>query len=110
MKTDALNNIPDFTLRCGDDAAEITGIYCGDLLSHVMGQALCGNVWCTVMGNINTIAVASLTDAAAVILCNDIPFTDDMRAKAEANGVTVFSTPLAEFDAALTAAKAAGLA
>lgn len=109
MTTEALKNIPEFTLQCGTANTEITGIYCGDLLSHVMGQALYGNIWCTVMGNINTVAVASLTDTAAVILCNDIPFTDDMREKAEANGVTVFTSSLAEFDAALLAAKTAGL-
>ena len=44
----------DLTLVCGDDLErKITGCYCGDLLSWVMSRAREGDVWLTVMGNVN---------------------------------------------------------
>ena len=44
----------------GDTEREITGCYIGDLLSWVMGRAPEDSAWLTVMGNINSIAVATL--------------------------------------------------
>ena len=38
----------------------VAGGYCGDLLSWVMGRAKEDDVWITVMGNLNAIAVAVL--------------------------------------------------
>lgn len=38
---------------------EITGCYIGDLLSWVMGRANSGDMWITVMSNINIVAVAT---------------------------------------------------
>ena len=40
------------------------GVYAGDLLSWVMGRAESGNVWITIMSNINIVAVATLADVA----------------------------------------------
>ena len=43
----------------GDDLSrEVTGIFCCDLLSIAMGRAPSDSAWVTVMGNVNTIAVA----------------------------------------------------
>ena len=39
---------------------KITGCYIGDLLSWAMSRVQAGDVWLTVMGNINAIAVAAL--------------------------------------------------
>ena len=47
---------------------KITGCYIGDLLSWAMSRVQAGDVWLTVMGNINAIAVAALSDAACIIL------------------------------------------
>ena len=44
------------------------GCYVGDLLSWVMARAQSGNVWITVMGNVNAIAVATLTDVCCIVL------------------------------------------
>ena len=41
---------------------EVTGGYCGDLLSWVMSRAAAGDAWMTVMGNVNSIGVAALAD------------------------------------------------
>lgn len=53
--------------NAGDDSdaeREITRVFCCDLLSVAMGKAPAGCAWVTVMANINTLAVASLTDTA----------------------------------------------
>ena len=82
------------------EAREITCIYCCDLLSLAMAQAPANSAWVTVMGNRNTIAVASLADVACVILAADTAFSDDCIAKAEDEGVTVYRTAAPIFETA----------
>lgn len=76
----------------GDDDREITGGYCGDLLSWVMGRAQSGECWFTVMGNINAIAVSVLADCACIVLCENATLDDDAKARAEMQGVCVLSS------------------
>ena len=63
-------------LTDGDTEKEITGCYCGDLLSWVMSKATAGDAWLTVMGNVNAVAVAVLTDCACVVLTENAPLDD----------------------------------
>lgn len=51
---------------------EVSGCYIGDLLSLAMSKVASGNVWITIQTNINVAAVASLTDAACVIIADGI--------------------------------------
>ncbi len=76
----------------GDSDREITGGYCGDLLSWVMGRAQSGDCWFTVMGNINAIAVAVLADCACIVLTENAPLDDDAKMRAEMQGVAVLAT------------------
>ena len=76
----------------GDMDREITGGYCGDLLSWVMGRAQSGDCWFTVMGNINAIAVSVLADCACIVLTENAPLDDDAKARAEMQGVAVLAT------------------
>lgn len=71
----------------GDMSAEITGCYCGDLLSWVMSRAKQGDAWLTVMGNINAVAVAVLSDCACIILTENAPLDESAKLKAEQQGV-----------------------
>jgi hypothetical protein len=71
---------------------EITGCYIGDLLSWVMSRAQEGDAWLTVMGNINAIGVASLADCACIILTENAALDENARAKAEALGISIFTT------------------
>lgn len=88
--------------NAGDDfEREITVPFCCDLLSIAMGQAPAGSAWVTVMANMNTLAVATLTDVACVILAENVSIDDVFLAKATQQGITVFSTALPIFDAAL---------
>ncbi len=89
-------------LNKGDnDQREISKPYCCDLLSIAMGKMPADSAWVTVMGNINTLAVAALADAACIILAEssrlDVPAAD----KAREQGITVLVTDLPIFDAAL---------
>lgn len=86
----------------GDELAkEITKPFCCDLLSIAMSKLPAGGVWVTVMGNINTLAVATLTEASCVILAEGTRLDGPAQAKAQSEGVTVLSTPLPIFEAAV---------
>lgn len=76
----------------GDLEREITDCYIGDLLSWVMGRAGEDSIWLTVMGNINSIAVATLADVACIVLVENASLDNDAKAKAEAMDVTILQT------------------
>ena len=76
----------------GDMDREITGGYCGDLLSWVMGRAQSGDCWFTVMGNINAVAVSVLADCACIVLCENSTLDDDAKMRAEMQGVSILSS------------------
>ena len=59
-----------FAPAAGEGARQVQGIFAGDLLSWAMGRAKEGDAWFTVMGNVNTVAVAALADCACVVLCH----------------------------------------
>ncbi|MGN0243523.1 MAG: hypothetical protein ACI4CT_05620 [Lachnospiraceae bacterium] len=80
---------------------EISQVYCCDLLSFAMGKAPANCAWVTVIGNINTIAVASLADVSCIILSEDAKLDDAAFIKAREQGIPVFYTELPSFEAAL---------
>ena len=85
----------NLTYLCNEANAtdrEIDGCYCGDLLSWVMSRAEENNVWLTVMGNINSIGVAVLTDIACIVITENAPLDDNAKQKADENGVIVLTT------------------
>lgn len=71
---------------------EVTDCYIGDLLSWVMGRAPEDSVWLTVMGNINSIAVATLADVSCIILVENAALDAEAKNKAEMHGVTILSS------------------
>ena len=83
---------------------ELHGIYCCDLLSVVMGRAKTDDLWITVMANINTIAVAVLSDVSCVLLSEGVQLDAQGLEKAQAQGVCVLSTDLPTFEASAKAA------
>ena len=68
---------------------EITGGYCGDLLSWVMSRAQSGDCWFTVMGNINAVAVSVLADCACIVLCENAPLDDAAKQKAQQQDLNI---------------------
>lgn len=81
---------------------EVHGCYIGDLLSWVMARAQAGNVWLTVMGNVNAVAVCSLTDCAAIVLCENAELDDEARARANQQGIPVYACQQPIFEAAVS--------
>lgn len=80
---------------------EITTPYCCDLLSIAMSSAPEGGIWFTVMANLNTLAVASLTETACIVLAHNTALDEAALSKAKAEGITIFRTELPIFDAAM---------
>ena len=76
----------------GDVDREVTDCYIGDLLSWVMGRAPADSAWLTVMGNINSIAVATLADVSCIILVENAALDADAKKKAEMMDVTILLT------------------
>lgn len=85
---------------------EALGCYCGDLLSWVMGRAKADDVWLTVMGNINAIAVATLADVSAIVLVEDAALDAEALARANQQEVAVYTTSLPAYETALQIAAA----
>ncbi len=75
--------------------------YCCDLLSIAMNSAPTDGIWFTVMANLNTLAVASLTETACIVLAHNTELDAPALAKAKSEGITVFATELPIFDAAV---------
>ncbi len=72
--------------------AEITGGYAGDLLSWVMGRAKFGQMWVTIMTNINVLAVASLLGLSCVILAENAEVTPMLTERAAQEGINLLRT------------------
>lgn len=83
---------------CGSLDKEVTGCYAGDLLSWVMSHAQYGDVWVTIMSNINVVAVASLTECACVIMAEGVKPEPDVLKVAEEKDITIFSSPRSTFE------------
>lgn len=80
---------------------EIKGCYIGDLLSWVIGRAEEDDAWITIMSNANTVAVASLTQVACVILAEGVELESGIVKTAEQNGINVLKSELSSFKTAL---------
>ena len=80
---------------------EVIKVFCCDLLSIAMGKAPADGAWVTVMGNVNTIAVATLADVSCVIMAEEVSLDEVARARAKEQGVTVLATEEPVFEAAL---------
>lgn len=95
MTVSKLKSQLNLTCLCCEDIAadkEIDGCYCGDLLSWVMSRAEPGNIWLTVMGNVNSIGVAVLADISCIILTENAALDEDARNRAEQQGVVILTS------------------
>lgn len=100
MTVKDLLELKEFELVSEVSDNEITKVFCCDLLSVAMGKAPAGCAWVTVMANVNTLAVASLTDTAVIILAEGASFDEELIKKAGEEGICVFKTDKPIFEAA----------
>lgn len=98
MKTETVIRELGLKELSGGAAEEFDGVYAGDFLSRAMSRVEYGNLWITIMSNVNVIAVASLTEAAAVILAEDVTMTPDVLAAAAEKGVAVYSSGMSVYE------------
>lgn len=76
----------------GEALGEFSDVYVGDFLSRAMTKVKPEKLWITIMANTNVIAVASLTDAPAVLLAEGVELQKDALEAATDNGITVLSS------------------
>ncbi|MBR2459974.1 MAG: AraC family transcriptional regulator [Clostridia bacterium] len=88
----------DATLVCGEAERDFSGVYVGDLLSRAMSHVRADNIWITIMSNVNVVAVATLTEPAAIVLAENVSLQEDALASAIDNGVTVLRSPLSAYE------------
>ena len=71
---------------------EVTGAYVSDLLSDVIGNGREGNVWITLQGHHNIVAVASLKYLAAIIIVKGIQPDEETIRKSKQENIPLLST------------------
>jgi predicted transcriptional regulator len=77
--------------------AGLTGAYTSDLLSDVMAHAKDGGALITIQAHKNTVAVATLVNISAIVICNSRPLPDDMLEAAKDEGIAVLRTKENQF-------------
>ncbi len=77
---------------------EIKGAYCSDLLSDVMGNAKEQQVWITLQGHKNTIAVALLKKLSAIILVQGHNPNEDTLEVSNKENLPILSADLPAFE------------
>lgn len=88
-------------LNLGKEHSVIEKIFSCDLLSLAMTKDLNNSAWFTVIGNVNTVAVAVHTGASCVILCEGVQPDNDALCKARKHNVSIFTSDKPVFDSAL---------
>ena len=78
----------------------VSGGYVSDLLSHVMGQAKAGQIWITMHGHQNIVAVASLVGLSAVIVAGGVEPEEQTVVKARDQEVVLCKTNLSTYEVA----------
>ncbi len=97
MKISSLNEFgyellqPDFLDK------EISAGYTSDLMSDVMANAEADSVLITIQAHKNTVAVASLVEAGAIIICNNRPVPPEMIEAAAQEKIALFRTTKDQF-------------
>lgn len=102
---DVIKKLNAKKLSVFDGSREVKSGYCGDFLSFVMGKAPADCCWFTVMTNVNVAAVATLADAAVVVVCEGCECDSALILKAQMQGINVIQTKLDIFNAVLAVFK-----
>ncbi|MBN1117706.1 MAG: serine kinase [Bacteroidales bacterium] len=102
MKLTEVVNKLELEVICGEDLLEntVTGGYCSDLLSDVMGNAQEGQVWLTIQVHNNIIAVASLKELSAILLVKGLKPGKETIETAIQQGIPILRTNETAFEIA----------
>ncbi len=107
MKVSELAKTLGCEIVCGKSGAEkeLSGCYIGDLLSLAMSRVQKDNVWITIQSNINIAAVASLTEAGCIIICDGFGPDENTAKKAEAEEITILTSEKSAYELAVLVAE-----
>ena len=83
-----------------DLSTEIEGVYCGDLLSWVMGNGEPGQAWITVQVHMNIVAVAKLREFSCILIADDANLTPEIIERAEGEEIAIIETGIPVFESA----------
>jgi len=78
---------------------EVTTGYTSDLLSDVMANAAEGCLLITIQAHKNTIAVATMVGASAILICNGRQIPEDMIQAANDESLPILRTSLNQYQA-----------
>ncbi len=92
-----------------DPDAEVNGCYVGDLLSWVMGRAEADNLWITIMTNINTVAVASLSGVAAIVIAEGLDVPENVIDAATTQGINIVKSQKPIFETSVDVGRLFGI-
>ncbi len=84
----------------GDLSREVSGIYVSDLLSDVLAHAKEDDLWVTLQGHPNIIAVASMKDLSGIVLVNGRTPEDETLRKANEEEIPIMTTEMQTFNLA----------
>lgn len=101
MNITELSTLLDAKVLSGSEEAmgrAVTGGYCGDLLSWVMGRAQEGGAWITIMSNANVAAVAHLADVACVVFAEGVEPDGPLLDRAQAEDIPLLSSQSSAFE------------
>lgn len=102
-------NVHELAVACGFDyyngreleAEQVSGAYCCDLLSWVIGRAGAQDALVTVMSNVNVMAVAVMAELPCVILTEGVKPDERALEKARENEIIVLSSPEPTYETAV---------
>ena len=102
MKITELLEKTGWEVLAGDPASspDAEGVYCGDLLSWVMGRAEEGNAWLTIMSNQNVAAVAVMVDLSCIVLTEGVRPDGQLLERAKAEQLNLLGTSMSTYEAA----------
>lgn len=94
MKLEEVVRRLDLEVQAAGDKlnADIGGGYVCDLLSYVMANARAGDLWITIQGHPNIVAVASLTGLAGIVVVEGAKLEAATLEKARQEGIPLLST------------------
>jgi hypothetical protein len=108
MKISEITTLGFVCLQDQFNDKELAGGYTSDLLSDVMANMGEQEILITIQAHKNTIAVASLVGAVAVVFCHARAVAPDVIDAAAKEGIALFNTPDNQFTATCKIAGALG--
>lgn len=85
-------------INAGTLENSIEGVYVGDLLSYVMGNAQAKQAWVTMQTHQNVIAIASLKEFSVLILVDGNSIDEDALQSARDNNISILVSPLPTYE------------